>query len=61
MDETGMSQSDIARKMKVTRSLVSQYLSGHRCPGLDMVVRFADALGIEEPIELLSEVHEPVG
>lgn len=56
LDERDWSQSDLAREMGVTRSVVSQYLTGRITPGLDVVERFAKAFGFEEnPLDLLVE------
>jgi transcriptional regulator with XRE-family HTH domain len=53
MDEVNVSQSEIARRMGVTPSYVSQILSGHRRPGLDTLEAVADALGCD-PAELIA-------
>lgn len=45
-------QSDLARTMGVHRVYVSRYLTGRHSPGLDVIERFADALGCD-PAELL--------
>ncbi|TWT49005.1 helix-turn-helix protein [Thalassoglobus neptunius] len=42
----GMSQSELARRMGISRPTVSQYLSGKFCPGLDVVENFFNALHI---------------
>jgi transcriptional regulator with XRE-family HTH domain len=47
LEERGWSQSALAREMNVTRSVVSQYLSGRITPGLDVVEKFANALGVD--------------
>ncbi len=47
-----LSQSDLAKKLKVTPSFVSQMLSGHRNPGLESLAEFSKALGVQ-PAELL--------
>lgn len=47
LTERAWSQSELARKMGVTRSVVSQYLSGRIAPGLDVVEKFATALEVE--------------
>lgn len=39
-------QEDIARKLGVTRQVVSQYLSGETRPSLEMAVRIEDAFHI---------------
>ncbi|TWT49056.1 helix-turn-helix protein [Thalassoglobus neptunius] len=54
----GMSQSELARRMSVSRPTVSQYLSGKFCPGLDVVEKFFNALGL--PLHLSStEARQP--
>jgi len=52
IDAAGINQSELARRMHVTPALVSQYLSGHRSPGLDVVEKFAKALELN-PLMLL--------
>jgi len=54
MAEKGLSQSDLAEKLEVTASFVSQMLSGHRNPGLESLVEFSKALGVK-PADLLEE------
>lgn len=51
----GMSQAELARRMSASPQFVSQYLAGHSCPGLEVVQRFADALEISDPVDLLKE------
>lgn len=52
MAEQGLTQSDLAEKLKVTASFISQMLSGHRNPGLESLCEFSRALGVQ-PAELL--------
>jgi len=54
MSEAGLSQSELAEKLKVTPSFVSQMLSGHRDPGLDSLEQFAKVLGVKAA-DLLEE------
>jgi len=54
LDTRGWTQSDLARRMHVAPQYVNAYLSGVRCPGLDVVQRFSEALGIPDPIDLLN-------
>jgi transcriptional regulator with XRE-family HTH domain len=51
-----INQTELAERMGVTRSLVSQYLSPTRpiSPGFDMVEKFARALQLEDPAALVS-------
>lgn len=48
MDAIGITQSDLAKRMNVPRQMVSQYLNGPTCPSLDVVEKFATALGLED-------------
>ncbi|QDT54601.1 helix-turn-helix protein [Caulifigura coniformis] len=50
----GWTQAELARQIGVSRSLVHTYMSGDSSPGLEVVQRFADALGVD-PARLLSE------
>jgi transcriptional regulator with XRE-family HTH domain len=45
MEELGLTQADVAGKLHVTPSFVSQMLSGHRDPGLESLDAFARVLG----------------
>jgi transcriptional regulator with XRE-family HTH domain len=54
MDDLGLSQKDLAAKLKVSPSYVSQMLSGHRRPGLDSLDEFATALDTE-PADLIRQ------
>jgi transcriptional regulator with XRE-family HTH domain len=47
MAAQGLSQTDLAKRLKVTPSFVSQMLSGHRRPGLESLEDFAKALSCE--------------
>jgi transcriptional regulator with XRE-family HTH domain len=40
-------KADLARKMGISRSQMQTYLDGERTPGLDMLDRFAEALGTQ--------------
>jgi transcriptional regulator with XRE-family HTH domain len=53
MKAADINQSELARRMNVTRSMVNQYLNGRIAPGLDVVERFAAALEVD-PLALLS-------
>lgn len=62
----GMSQGELARRMKVSPQTVSNYLidtADAKCPGLDMVEKFAKALGLTDAGPLLQEeeIHQPIG
>ena len=50
----GLSQADLAKRLKVTPSYISQILSGHRRPGLDALEAFGRVLDTE-PSELIQK------
>jgi transcriptional regulator with XRE-family HTH domain len=52
--DRGWSQSDLAREMGVSPQYVHKYLRGTNSPGLDVVERFAKALDISDPVDLLT-------
>lgn len=54
MEALNMSQAELANRMKVTPSYVSQLLSGHRRPGLDGLEDMAKALEVE-PSDLIAK------
>lgn len=54
MEIEGVSQSELARRMGVTPALVWQYVNKNRSPGFDMVEKFAEALRIPDPVQLMS-------
>ena len=54
MQSSGLSQSELARRLDVTPSYVSQLLSGHRRPGLDTLEKIARVLEME-PSDLLQK------
>ena len=47
MQQLDITQSELAGRLKVDPSYVSQILNGHRRPGLDSLDSFARALGVE--------------
>jgi len=60
LNERGWTQTDLARRMECAQPVVHRYLSGLRCPGLDMVAKFEAAIGVEhgsliddQPLRLL--------
>jgi transcriptional regulator with XRE-family HTH domain len=54
MADLDLSQKDLAVRLKVSPSYVSQILSGHRRPGLDSLDEFATALEID-PADLIRQ------
>jgi len=59
MADLGLSQKELAAKMDVTPSYVSQILSGHRRPGFESLDAFAEALEVR-PEDLISEMAKAV-
>lgn len=56
--DLGMSQQDLAEKATVNIGYIGKLERGEAAPGLDMVARLADALGV--PLErLLSDAGRP--
>lgn len=53
LHDRGWSQSDLARRMGVAPQYVQKYLRGITSPGLDVIEKFATALGLEDPCDLL--------
>jgi transcriptional regulator with XRE-family HTH domain len=51
--ELGLTQTDVANRMKIAQSSYAQIESGRRTPTLEMIERVAKALK-SEPLELLS-------
>ena len=45
-EEAGLTQSDLARRCDVDRRLVHAWERGYSRPGLDTLVRLAEALGV---------------
>jgi plasmid maintenance system antidote protein VapI len=46
VEESGMSQVEIAEKIVVSQKHLSQILNGHVVPGLDSTVEFAQLMGV---------------
>jgi transcriptional regulator with XRE-family HTH domain len=47
LDESGLSQAELARRAGIPRSVVNAYLKGSREPGADALARLAAAGGLE--------------
>ncbi len=62
MQAHGWTNSELARRMGVSRQFVGQYTGGEKTPGLDVVERFANALELEDPSILIdrTEISQPV-
>lgn len=57
MEQLGISQADLAKRMEVTDAFISQMLGGYRNPGLNSLEDFAKALEIAAS-ELIREKAE---
>jgi transcriptional regulator with XRE-family HTH domain len=55
--KSGLSQAELARRAGIPRSVLNVYLSGHREPGTDALLRIASAAGVSVG---LSERRAPV-
>ena len=55
MSENELSRDEVADSLGVTGPRVSQLLSGSRRLQLYWVERFAEALGVDDPLDLLQE------
>jgi transcriptional regulator with XRE-family HTH domain len=47
LEQSGLNQSELARRAGIPRSVLSAYLNGHREPGADALMRIAAAGGAE--------------
>ena len=47
LDEKGMNQKDLSKKSGITEASVCRYMKGDRKPRIDVIVNFAEALGVE--------------
>lgn len=55
LDQSGLSQAELARRAGLSRSVLNAYLRGHREPGADALLRIVSAAGGR--LEL--EEHKP--
>ncbi len=62
LEMNAMSQGELAKRLGCSRQMVSLYLLGDRMPGLDVVERFSEALGLPDPAALIdnSEISQTV-
>ena len=51
MDEQGLTQSELAERVSLTKSRIGAILRGRYAPTIETAVRFAEALGVD-PTEL---------
>jgi transcriptional regulator with XRE-family HTH domain len=51
LEQSGLKQSELARRAGIPRSVLSAYLNGHREPGAGALIRIAAAGGAELRIE----------
>lgn len=45
LDQSGLSQAELARRAGISRSVLNTYLKGHREPGADALLRIVSAAG----------------
>lgn len=45
LDQSGLSQAELARRAGISRSVLNAYLKGHREPGADALLRLVSAAG----------------
>ncbi|MCR5095526.1 MAG: helix-turn-helix domain-containing protein [Erysipelotrichaceae bacterium] len=57
LNEKGMNQKDLSKKSGITEASVCRYLKGDRRPRIDVIVNFAEALGVEVDFLLDEEQH----
>ncbi|MCH5186876.1 MAG: helix-turn-helix transcriptional regulator [Oscillospiraceae bacterium] len=57
-EKAGLTQTELAQKMNVTVSCVSQYERDRRNPGTRQLEKFADALGISYDVLLVSKIDD---
>lgn len=51
LEQSGLSQAELARRAGVPRSVLNAYLKGHRVPGADALLRIAAAGGSSLKVE----------
>lgn len=60
-DEAGLSQAELARRLKVNKQTISSWETGHRTPNFVDVVRIASILGknVDDFAAIPEEIHKP--
>ena len=58
-EEIGLSQSDIANRLNITRQAYNNYETGKREPDFETIVKIADILGTTTDYLLGRNVHKP--
>lgn len=58
--ELGLTQTELAKKMKVTQPVIAQMETGRFVPTLDTVAQIAKVLKISDPQDLLSQELQSV-
>lgn len=65
LEETGMSQTDLADKSGVHKSKISKYLKGEYCPKADAAQKMADVFNVSPVwimgIEGIDRYNNPIG
>jgi transcriptional regulator with XRE-family HTH domain len=59
LDQSGLSQAELARRAGLPRSVLNAYLKGHREPGGDALLRIAAAGGVELGIKRRTPPVDP--
>jgi transcriptional regulator with XRE-family HTH domain len=58
--EQGLSRAELARRMNVSHVTVSLYLNGKISPGVGVIEKFCDALGLEPRLEVtVKKIPQP--
>jgi transcriptional regulator with XRE-family HTH domain len=60
LQQSGLSQAELARRAGLPRSVLNAYLKGHREPGTDALLRIAAAGGVKLGIEERRPPVDPV-
>lgn len=65
LEAKNWTQSDLARALDMTPQSVGHYVHGRRSPGIELVEKFAAALDVEHPANLLDDqplkILQPIG
>ena len=59
LEASQLSQGQLASRLGVSRQMISQYATGQTVPGLDVVERFSEALGLPDAATLIDESEIP--
>lgn len=59
LDKTGESQAEFARRIGVSKSYMSELLSGGKTPSLSLALKIADATRGSVPVEAWASATRP--